>query len=75
MGLPRGEALELASQCTSLLPLACFVEKSAEFRDGLSAMVGAARMVLQTGSHPAAIKDSVTSTLSSPPLEFVGMND
>ncbi|GAA5948466.1 hypothetical protein JCM3765_004892 [Sporobolomyces pararoseus] len=39
MGLPRGEALELAAQT----------------------MQGAARMVLQTGIHPAALKDSVTT--------------
>ncbi|GAA6061315.1 hypothetical protein JCM10212_003205 [Sporobolomyces blumeae] len=39
MGLPRGEALELAAQT----------------------MQGAARMVLQTGMHPAALKDSVTT--------------
>ncbi|GAA5936610.1 pyrroline-5-carboxylate reductase [Sporobolomyces koalae] len=39
MGLPRGEAVELAAQT----------------------MQGAARMVLQTGIHPAALKDSVTT--------------
>ena len=31
-----------------------------------TAMQGAARMVMQTGMHPAAIKDSVTSALSPP---------
>ncbi|KAK7054987.1 delta 1-pyrroline-5-carboxylate reductase [Paramarasmius palmivorus] len=39
MGLPRAEALELASQT----------------------LQGAARMVLQSGSHPSQIKDAVTT--------------
>ena len=58
MGLPRAEALELAAQ--------------SKFRDlgGLAelylllplALQGAARMVLQGGTHPAQLKDAVTST-------------
>jgi len=57
MGLPRAEALELAAQsgffCCQLLPI---FEPSY-----VSALQGAARMVLQGGAHPAQIKDSVTS--------------
>lgn len=64
MGLPRPEALEFAAQ-----------SESPNFLSGASstrapnltapprrtAMQGAARMVLQTGIHPAALKDSVTT--------------
>jgi len=39
MGLPRAEALELASQ----------------------SLQGAARMVLQAGTHPSQLKDAVTT--------------
>ena len=49
MGLPRPEALELAAQSMY------------DFILTWKAMQGAARMVLQTGMHPAAIKDSVTT--------------
>ena len=57
MGLPRAEALELAAQSTS---------RNLNFQQhltdaGLTAMQGAARMVLQAGAHPAQIKDNVTS--------------
>jgi pyrroline-5-carboxylate reductase len=67
MGLPRSEALELAAQSmfSHFCPCQTFATKY--FRVVI-AMQGAARMVLQTGMHPAAIKDSVTSKRPSSPL-------
>jgi pyrroline-5-carboxylate reductase len=62
MGLPRAEALELASQCA----LFCVVISNSTHLTGDSfplALQGAARMALQPGAHPAQIKDSVTSEL------------
>jgi pyrroline-5-carboxylate reductase len=56
MGLPRAEALELASQ--SKLGVQSF---NRLFFNYTTALQGAARMVLQTGTHPAQLKDSVTS--------------
>lgn len=63
MGLPRKEALELAAQseCFPFLPdrrVALYLTICS-----FTAMQGAARMVLESGMHPAAIKDSVTSEL------------
>lgn len=37
-------------------------------------MQGAARMVLESGMHPAAIKDSVTSELLPPSLSFLPLS-
>lgn len=66
MGLPRSEALELAAQSTSFV-FPCS-RCGAVTDDEHVAMQGTARMVLQTGMHPAAIKDSVTSLFFfSPP--------
>jgi pyrroline-5-carboxylate reductase len=55
MGLPRPEALELAAQSASL-----FLLNSRQLTR-IVALQGAARMVLQGGTHPAQLKDSVTS--------------
>lgn len=56
MGLPRAEALELAAQS---------MYSSFDMRTGLIilyiALQGAARMTLQAGTHPAQLKDAVTS--------------
>lgn len=59
MGLPRAEALELAAQSTKLISLLAFSLSSNAF----IALQGAARMTL-AGSHPAQLKDAVTSTRS-----------
>ena len=53
MGLPRQAAVQMAAQSTS---------RGLDRSDG-AAMQGAARLVLQTGQHPAAVKDTVTSAL------------
>lgn len=66
MGLPRSEALELAAQSKLSLYFnsqIAFTKARICYHSCLFlAMQGAARMVMQTGMHPAAIKDSVTST-------------
>jgi pyrroline-5-carboxylate reductase len=63
MGLPRAEALELASQSTSS---DCLIKEPLLIYD--VALQGAARMVLQSGSHPSQIKDAVTSTYCARPV-------
>lgn len=60
MGLPRSEALELAAQSKQT-----FVPLLRVLKSRYIAMQGAARMVLQSGSHPATIKDNVTSKSKS----------
>ncbi|KAG6919933.1 hypothetical protein DXG01_013282 [Tephrocybe rancida] len=60
MGLPRAEALELAAQSKQItLPhtQVAFVDSNMY----LKALQGAARMVLQGGTHPAQLKDAVTT--------------
>lgn len=58
MGLPRAEALELAAQSESghRRPPLCETDRRLPL-----ALQGTARMALQSGVHPAQIKDSVTS--------------
>jgi pyrroline-5-carboxylate reductase len=59
MGLPRAEALELAAQSEQLcLHMTIHTDK---LTPRFLALQGAARMVLQGGTHPAQLKDSVTS--------------
>lgn len=58
MGLPRAEALELAAQ--SAYPRFPGNPRLDHFTS-ITALQGAARMVLQGGTHPAQLKDSVTS--------------
>jgi pyrroline-5-carboxylate reductase len=66
MGLPRAEALELAAQSEYLFFFffrSCGRPGAPDFlKSPFLALQGTARMVLQTGVHPASIKDSVTST-------------
>ena len=59
MGLPRAEALELAAQ-SSCFTSSCDAEPYANQTKN-SALQGAARMTLQAGTHPAQLKDAVTS--------------
>jgi pyrroline-5-carboxylate reductase len=59
MGLPRTEALELAAQ-SRLMFHRCALQ-NADGSCHSSALQGTARMSLQSGAHPAQIKDSVTS--------------
>lgn len=61
MGLPRAEALELAAQSKS-----CSILVREHDVDCLAcvALQGTARMTLQAGTHPAQLKDAVTSTSS-----------
>jgi pyrroline-5-carboxylate reductase len=69
MGMPRKEALELAAQSEFFLSFGLPAERREKQQRTqltlhlypLAAMQGAARMVIQSGMHPAAIKDSVTS--------------
>lgn len=60
MGLPRAEALELASQS---LYRSSPVQRREFTISCPSALQGAARMVLQSGQHPSQLKDAVTSKL------------
>ena len=60
MGLPRAEALELAAQSTLLASFSRHTPTSNWITP--LALQGAARMALQSGAHPAQIKDAVTST-------------
>jgi pyrroline-5-carboxylate reductase len=64
MGLPRSEALELAAQSEFSLSR-LWERRTIANGHRNTAMQGAARMVLQTGMHPAALKDSVTSAFAS----------
>lgn len=77
MGLPREGALELAAQSKFFLWLSIVHRERADrgFECVCTAMQGAARMVLQTGMHPAALKDSVTSKLFRAPLFLQDFNE
>ena len=57
MGLPRAEALELASQSKS----DCYLSASSKLIYQTIALQGTARLALQSDAHPAQIKDAVTS--------------
>ncbi len=60
MGLPRAEALELAAQSS------CFMTTYRGLNlTQIVALQGTARMTLQAGTHPAQLKDAVTSELTS----------
>lgn len=59
MGLPRAEALELAAQSMSCPIL---VREHHVDCPACVALQGTARMTLQAGTHPAQLKDAVTST-------------
>lgn len=60
MGLPRAEALELAAQSEFFHVMVAVAQNSLVVSEALQ---GAARMVLQGGTHPAQLKDAVTSEL------------
>ncbi|KAG6874062.1 hypothetical protein C0995_006919 [Termitomyces sp. Mi166 len=68
MGLPRAEALELAAQSKNSFPFTIDLSSSLLFKSVRSlsntlfeALQGAARMVLQGSTHPAQLKDAVTT--------------
>ena len=63
MGLPRAEALELAAQ-SSCLKSSCGADPGLNLTQ-IVALQGAARMTLQAGTHPAQLKDAVTSEFAS----------
>jgi pyrroline-5-carboxylate reductase len=71
MGLPRAEALELAAQSgywlldAPLLGIWLKLIRLIRFPDRFVALQGTGRMALQTGLHPAQLKDSVTSESST----------
>jgi pyrroline-5-carboxylate reductase len=79
MGLPRAEALELAAQ--GMISFHTEAPKLFDLADLVSwlqsskAMQGAARMSLQTGLHPAALKDSVTTPAGCTIAGLLAMED
>lgn len=80
MGLPRAEALELAAQGVisfeSWNSSGFNLLKFLSFGCGIwEAMQGAARMSLQTGLHPAALKDSVTTPAGCTIAGLLAMED
>ena len=75
MGLPRDVAVELAAQGNALFQLSTCSKDIIDFSCLLTAMNGAARMVLETGAHPAEIKDGVTTPAGSTIAGLLTMED